>query len=52
MQIYLDGALVYQVNANSFDTTVPASTGTHLLVVKLWDKLGNAYKQSLNVTVQ
>ena len=51
MQIYLDGALVYQVNANSFDTTVPASNGTHAVVVKLWDKLGNAYKQSVTVNV-
>lgn len=51
LQIYLDGALVYQVNANSFDTTVPANTGSHLVVVKLWDKLGNAYKQSVTVNV-
>jgi len=51
MQIYLDGALVYQVNAASFDTTVPASKGTHAVVVKLWDKLGNPYKKSVNVTV-
>jgi YbbR domain-containing protein len=52
MQIYLDGVLVYQVNAASLDATVPASSGTHVVVVKLWDKLGSAYKQSLNVTVQ
>ena len=51
MQIYLDGALVYQINASSFDTTVPASNGTHAVVVKLWDKLGNAYKQSVTVNV-
>jgi PKD repeat protein len=51
MQIYLDGALVYQINATSFDTTVPASNGTHAVVVKLWDKLGNAYKQSVTVNV-
>jgi len=51
MQIYLDGALAYQVNATSFDTTVPANTGTHLVVVKLWDKLGNAYKQGVTVNV-
>lgn len=51
MQIYLDGALVYQVNAASFDTTVSAAVGTHAVVVKLWDKLGNAYKQGVSVTV-
>jgi hypothetical protein len=51
MQIYLDGTLVYQINAASFDTTVPAGAGTHAVVVKLWDKLGNAYKKSVTVTV-
>lgn len=51
MQIYLDGALVYQVNASSFNTTFSASVGTHQIVVKLWDKLGNAYRQSMSVNV-
>jgi PKD repeat protein len=51
MQIYLDGALVYQLNAASFDTTVPAGAGTHAVVVKLWDKLGNAYMKSVKVAV-
>ena len=51
LQIYLDHNLVYQINASSMDTTVPAASGTHLLVVKLWDKLGNAYSKSANVTV-
>ena len=51
MQIYLDGTLVYQANASSFSTTVPASVGTHAVVVKLWDNLGNAYKQSVTVNV-
>ena len=51
MQIYLDGALVYQASASSFDTTVPASAGTHAVVVKLWDKLGLAYMKSVTVTV-
>ena len=51
MQIYLDGKLVYQINASSFSTTVPASAGTHAVVVKLWDTLGNSYKQSVTVSV-
>ena len=51
LQIYLDGTLVFQANASSFDTTVPASTGAHRVVVKLWDKLGAAYMQTVNVTV-
>src|SRR6185437_14751643 len=51
LQIYLDHTLVYQINASLMDTTVSAGSGTHLVVVKLWDKLGNAYMQSLNVTV-
>jgi PKD repeat protein len=51
LQIYLDYTLVYQANASSFDTTVPAAPGSHHITVQLWDKLGNYYKQSLNVTV-
>ena len=51
MQIYLDGALVYQINAASFDTTLPAGAGTHAVVVKLWDKLGDAYMKSVTVAV-
>ncbi|HWC18429.1 MAG TPA: PKD domain-containing protein, partial [Terriglobales bacterium] len=43
LQIYLDHNLVFQINASSFDTTVAAGPGLHLVVVKLWDKLGNAY---------
>jgi len=51
LQIYLDHNLVYQINASSMDTAVAAAPGVHLVVVKLWDKLGNAYKQSVTVTV-
>jgi PKD repeat protein len=51
MQIYLDGVRVYQINASSFDTTVPGNSGTHAVVVKLWDKLGNAYVQTVTVNV-
>jgi PKD repeat protein len=51
LQVYLDHALIYQINASSFDTTLAAAPGAHLVVVKLWDKLGNAYMQSLNVSV-
>lgn len=51
LQIYLDNTLVYQANSSSFDTSVPASTGAHSVVVQLWDKLGNFYKQPLNITV-
>jgi len=51
LQIYLDGTLVYQINSSSFSTTVPASVGTHAVVVKLWDKLGNAYMQSETVKI-
>ena len=50
MQIYLDGVKVFQVNANSFDTSVTASTGTHRLTVKAWDAVG-AFSQTLSVTV-
>jgi len=51
LQIYLDGALVFQANAASFDTTIAATVGKHAVVVKVWDKLGNAYMQSVTVKV-
>ncbi|HET9741367.1 MAG TPA: Ig-like domain-containing protein [Terriglobales bacterium] len=51
MQIYLDNKLVYQVGSSSIDTTVAAAAGTHLIVVKLWDKQGNPYSQSIHTTV-
>jgi len=50
LQIYLDGVVVFEVGASSFDTTVTASSGTHRLTVKAWDAAGE-FSQVLNITV-
>src|SRR5437588_132070 len=50
MQIYLDGALIFKVNASSFDTTVTAAAGSHRVTVKAWDATG-AFSKVLNITV-
>ena len=50
MQIYLDSALVYNVNAASLDTTIPLGSGAHTLVVKGWDSAGGNFYKSLTVT--
>lgn len=51
MKIYLDNIDMFTVNASQLDTTVSASSGSHLLVVQAWDTTGAVYKQSLNVNV-
>ncbi len=51
MRIYLDNAAMFTVNSSQLDTTVSASSGSHLLVVQAWDTTGAVYKQSRNVTV-
>ena len=50
MQIYVDSALAYTVNAPTLDTVLPLGSGTHTLIVKEWDSAGqNSYK-TVNVT--
>ena len=51
MQIYADDQLVYTVNSSSIDTMLPLSTGTHYLVIKMWDKNGNPTSKSVSVNV-
>lgn len=51
MQIYLDGTLVYTVNAASVDAQVNAAPGAHLLAVKGWDSSGRNFLKSMTVTV-
>lgn len=50
MQIYIDGALVYQNALNQVDTYLSVSTGTHLVALKAWDSAGAAYMQTATVT--
>jgi len=40
MQIYVDNALIYQVNAASLDTYIKLAIGNHLVTVQAWDSAG------------
>jgi len=51
MQIYVDNALAYQVNAGAVNTTVPMSNGSHHVVVQAWDSSGGITKTGVNITV-
>lgn len=51
MQIYVDGTLVYHVNANSLDTYINLALGNHLLTVKGWDAGGRSFKSDLNISM-
>ena len=51
MQIYLDGTLVYTVNANAIDTSVAATPGAHAFVIKAWDNSGRSFSSNFSVTV-
>jgi hypothetical protein len=51
VQIFVDSALVYQVNGTGVWARLPLSTGTHSVRVQAWNKAGATYSQNLNVTV-
>jgi hypothetical protein len=51
MQIYVDNALAYQVNAGAVNTTVPMSNGSHHVVVQAWDTSGGITKTGVNISV-
>jgi hypothetical protein len=40
MQIYRDGALVYQFSGSSLDTYLDLGQGNHVIAVKAWDSAG------------
>lgn len=50
LQIYVDGNLTYTVQSASMDTLQALTPGSHNLVIKAWDKLGNAFSQPIAVT--
>jgi hypothetical protein len=52
MQIYLDGALVYQNALSQVDTYLNVSPGSHLVALKAWDSAGAAYMQTATVAAQ
>lgn len=43
MQIYVDGALVYQNALSRVDTYLNVSPGSHLVALKAWDSAGASY---------
>ena len=52
MRIYLDGNSVFTTNSSQLNTTVPASNGSHSLVLQAWDSTNTVYKQTLTVNVE
>jgi hypothetical protein len=51
MQIYADDQLAYSVNSSNIDTMLPLSTGSHYLVIKMWDNNGTPTSKSVTVNV-
>jgi hypothetical protein len=51
LQIYVDDGLVYQVNANFLNTSIPMSDGPHHLVVQAWDDSGGVTKNGSYIKV-
>jgi acid phosphatase len=51
MQIYSDDQLVYSVNGANLNTLLPLSTGSHNLVIKMWDNNGNPTSKSISIKV-
>jgi hypothetical protein len=51
MRVYVDDRAVYTVNASSLNTSLPLTDGAHALVIVAWDASGQAYSQTLRVTV-
>lgn len=52
LQIYIDGAMVYQASGQTVNTSLPMSSGKHYIVAKGWDALGNNWYNGEYVTVQ
>lgn len=52
LQIYLDGAKVYQVAAAQLNTNVMMNPGTHRLTVQAIDSAKIIFKSTINVTVK
>jgi phosphatidylinositol-3-phosphatase len=52
-RVYLDSGLVYKAGAvDSINTRIPASTGTHSVVIRAWDTSGAYADRYLSVDVQ
>jgi glucose/arabinose dehydrogenase len=51
LDIYVDNALAYKSTANKVDTMLTMATGSHTIVVQIWDKAGRILKQPVTFTV-
>jgi hypothetical protein len=51
MKIYVDSVAQYSAVANSVDTTITMTAGTHNLTYQAWDTKGNVYKSSKSIKV-
>jgi len=51
MQIYVDGTLVYGINASAIDTGLAVAPGAHAFVIKGWDNSGRSFSGSFSATV-
>lgn len=52
MQIYVDNAVKYTVNAQTVNTSLGMTSGKHFLVVKAWDIGGSTWTTGFNINVQ
>jgi post-segregation antitoxin (ccd killing protein) len=51
MRVYVDGNSAYTAYANSIDTYVSMSAGTHSVIVQAWDSTGAVFKTPLSLNV-
>ena len=51
LDIYVDNQLAYKSTASSVDTMLTMGTGSHYIVVQIWDKAGRILKQPVTITV-
>lgn len=51
MAVWLDGSKVYQVSANTVNTTLPAAAGTHRVTVQAKDSAGTLFAKTVYTTV-
>ena len=51
LQIYVDGAKVYQVSGSSLDTSLSLNSGSHRLTVQAKDSTGAIFKSTIFITV-
>ncbi len=51
VQVYLDGALAYEVTGTGVQNNLPVSVGKHAVTVQEWNASGATYKKTITVNV-